>query len=146
MNKICTKCKMGKPLSEFYRCKTLKDGLQSWCKVCIKAYYKTEHGKIARQRAYKKWSNTIDGHLYRCFSNINLRCSKPDRIDYKNYGGRGIENRFESSDDFLDYVVNVLQVDPRGLQVDRINNNGHYEPGNIRFVTCKVNLSNRGKR
>ena len=36
-----------------------------------------------------------------------------------------------------------LKVDPRGLEIDRINNDGHYEPGNIRFVTRKENLANR---
>ena len=41
------------------------------------------------------------------------------------------------------YVIDELRVDPRGLQIDRIDNDGHYEKGNIRFVTCVENNNNR---
>lgn len=93
-----------------------------------------------------KFRKTIRGHLTRVFSDIKQRCTNPDCIIYKYYGGRGIENRFNSSKEFFDYVVNVLKVDPRGLDIDRINNNGHYEKGNIRFVTHKENCNNREKK
>ncbi len=46
-------------------------------------------------------------------------------------------------DEFRDYVTGVLGVDPRGLQCDRIDNEGHYERGNIRFVTAKENSHSR---
>ena len=71
------------------------------------------------------------------------RCSNPKRKAYERYGGRGIKCLFNSPDEFINYVINELQIDPRGLQIDRINNNGHYEPGNIRFVTSKINNNNR---
>ena len=51
---------------------------------------------------------------------------------------------FESLDDFRNYVIDVLKADPRGLQIDRINNGGNYEVGNIRFVTCLENNQNKG--
>ena len=45
MSKICSKCKIEKPLTEFNVCKAAKDGLQSRCKACIKdhgrEYYQT---------------------------------------------------------------------------------------------------------
>ena len=34
--KTCTKCRVEKPLSDFYRCRSFKDGLQLWCKSCNK--------------------------------------------------------------------------------------------------------------
>lgn len=43
----------------------------------------------------------------------------------------------------MNYVVDILKVDPRGFDIDRIDNNGHYEKGNIRFVTHKENCNNR---
>ena len=47
--KVCTKCGLEKPETDFHRCTRAKDGLANWCKVCVKAYHKhyaqTPHGK-----------------------------------------------------------------------------------------------------
>lgn len=88
----------------------------------------------------KRHYKTIKGHLIGVFSNIKRRITNP--ID-QNKCYKGIKNKFKSSDEFINYVVNVLKVDPRGLQIDRIDNNGHYEKGNIRFITAKENCRNR---
>lgn len=77
---------------------------------------------------------------------MKQRCTSPAYKNYKNYGGRGIKVCFKSANEFVDYVINILQVDPRGLQVDRIDNNGNYEPGNIRFVTHLENQHNKGSK
>ena len=77
------------------------------------------------------------------FNHINQRCNNPAIHNYSRYGGRGITNNFKSSDEFIDYIVYDLKVDPRGLQIDRINNDGHYGEGNIRFVAAKENNNNR---
>jgi len=132
MMKTCTKCGKEYPatLEYFYADKRYKDGLIWWCREC-------------RRRASKKYRNTIIGYLRNVFNNIEKRCNDPGRKDYKNYGGRGIQNKFKSSDEFVNYVINELQIDPRGLDVDRIDNDGHYEPGNIRFITRSENLKNR---
>jgi hypothetical protein len=111
-----------------------------------RAYQQTEDGKRARQRARDKYNDTIKGTLCNRFHRIKQRCEDPSHPRYKDYGGRGIECRFDTLGDFRDYVINVLDVDPRGLEVDRINNNGHYERGNIRFTTAKENCNNRRKR
>lgn len=65
--------------------------------------------------------------------------------NYNRYGGRGIRCKFNSFEEFFCYIVNTLEIDPRGLQIDRVNNNGHYEIDNIRFVTAKENCNNREK-
>ncbi|KKK51461.1 hypothetical protein LCGC14_3114730 [marine sediment metagenome] len=79
---------------------------------------------------------------------MNQRCSDPKAHNYNRYGGRGIKCLFKSLDTFRDYVMNGSGYDTieklKGLQIDRIDNNGHYEKGNIRFVTAKENSNNRG--
>lgn len=95
---------------------------------------------LRKQKEYRK---TISGHLARVYSNINYRCNNPKAHNYLRYGGRGIRNKFRSMKEFRDYVMDDLKIDPCGLQIDRIDNDGHYERGNIRFVTCKENNNNR---
>ena len=106
-------------------------------------YAATERGRVSAAKRQKKYYRTKIGHL-RCISRSMIqRCYKPDNHNYKYYGGRGIEICFESCDDFIDYVVNEMKVDPRGLTIDRIDNWGNYERGNIRFVTQAENNKNR---
>lgn len=161
----CSKCGEEKSLSEFHKEKQGAGGLRSQCKKCRSDYSKkyrlTDKGKQARDRASKKYRQrhrseiakdkrdhrkTFIGRLRSCFQDINKRCNNPKDKAYKYYGGRGIQNRFESTNEFIDYVINILKVDPRGFTIDRIDNDGHYEKGNIRFVTHKENCNNRRKR
>lgn len=159
--KRCLKCKTIKPIYEFNRNNSRKDGLHYYCKSCCKTYrqstkgkdvrkrydqkyHQTAKGKATRSRAIKKYYKTTRGHLKYLFNNILYKCNNPKNQAYKDYGGRGIKVKFASFDDFYDYVVNELKADPRDLAIDRIDNNGHYEHGNIRFISQAEN--NRNKR
>lgn len=143
--KICTKCKKKYPatLKYFYYHFETKDRLRPECKIChkqiSKEYKQSEKGKITQQ----KYHNTIKGYLRCIYANMNYRCKNSTAHNYNRYGGRGIQNKFKSLNDFRSYVINILKIDPRGLQIDRINNDGHYKKGNIRFVTAKKNCNNR---
>lgn len=115
-------------------------------KTVARRYRKSEKGKASYLRSKIKQTQhkaTIIGYLQSVFKNIKIRCDNPKWVAYKNYGGRGIKCLFENSDKFVNYVVNELQIDPRGLDIDRIDNDGNYEPGNIRFISHKENCSNR---
>ena len=161
--KICSQCKLSYPATLDYYDKqsSIKSGLRPECKKCrqisSKAYHIAHKKRICdRVKVYsaahkkeladyrKRYSDTIMGRLRKTFSDMNTRCSSPNHNRYHRYGGRGIQVKFKSFDEFVNHVVNELQVDPRGLTVDRIDNNGHYESGNIRFVTNKMNCQNRG--
>ncbi len=159
--KQCFRCEKCLPLSEFNRNKAKEDGLDIYCRGCIrqrdKEYRAANLDKIRRcqkeycqthqgQKVRKRYCDSLKGYLKQVFADMGKRCNNPNRRAFKDYGGRGIKVKFESLDDFRDYVTHELQVDPRGLQIDRINNNGNYEKGNIRFVTAKVNSNNRRNR
>lgn len=73
--------------------------------------------------------------------NIMARCYNSKNPAYHNYGGRGI-GVFHPWHDFNRFYLDVGDV-PEGLELDRINNDGDYEPGNIRWVTKRDNARNR---
>lgn len=126
-------------------CKRYREKNKEKVKASSDKYCASEKGKATAKRNYDRYYNTINGHLHHCFNAMKNRCINPKNKSYKNYGGRGIKCLFKSVDDFIDYVVNELHADPRGLTIDRIDNDGHYERGNIQFVTNVVNQSHRRK-
>ena len=113
-------------------------------KATRKKQQQSDAGKAKQSKANKKNRSTIRGYLRVVFDNMIRRCNNPNDPHYNRYGERGIEVRF-TLDGFRDYVIDVLKVDPRGLDIDRINNDGNYEIGNIRFISHKANCQNRSK-
>jgi hypothetical protein len=83
---------------------------------------------------YLTWRSMID----RCINTVSPT--------YKNYGGRGIkvcEEWLVSFPRFIAYLKkNKMYPKPDGLSLDRINNDGNYEPGNIRWATPKQQANN----
>jgi hypothetical protein len=69
------------------------------------------------------------------------RCLYKSQTYYKDYGGRGI-GIYEEWYDFDNFVRDMGER-PKGLFLDRINNNGHYEPDNCRWATAKEQAQNR---
>ena len=71
------------------------------------------------------------------------RCTNPRNQQYQDYGARGIRCLF-SREEFIAYCRRLVPSgDFSGLELDRIDNEGHYAPGNVRFVTKAVNLRNK---
>lgn len=72
------------------------------------------------------------------------RCHNPNSEWFPAYGGRGIKVKFSSREAFVFWALeNLPHPNYKGVQIDRIDNNGHYEPGNLRLVSAKVNMRNR---
>jgi len=81
--------------------------------------------------------------LYSVWHSMKTRCYVKKNRAYKWYGGRGIAICNEWLNDvrcFYDWALANGFV--HGLQLDRINNEGNYEPNNCRFVSSKVNIRN----
>jgi len=78
---------------------------------------------------------------YRSWCNMKERCHNTKNSEYKNYGSRGITvcKRWLKFENFLE----DMGLCPRGLTLDRINNDGNYEPSNCRWTTRKEQSYNR---
>ncbi len=101
------------------------------------AKLKTTHGDGSR-------SNTH--YLYRTWCGIKNRCTNQKRRDWKNYGGRGINICPEWADNYIafkEYILNSIGERPKGYSIDRINNDGNYEPNNIRWADIITQRHNR---
>jgi len=68
---------------------------------------------------------------YKAYTDAKGRCTNPRSQAWHNYGGRGIRFLFASYEDF----IKCVGPRPAGLSLDRIDNDSHYEPGNVRWAT-----------
>lgn len=83
----------------------------------------------------------IDTAEYRAYINAKGRCScGPDNKNYADYAGRGIKFLFTS---FKEFIQDVGLKPSSELMLDRIDNDGNYEPGNIRWATASVSKTNQ---
>lgn len=88
----------------------------------------TEHGQTGTQ-------------IYNCWKGMIDRCTNPRDKRYADYGGRGISvcTRWRV---FANFLAD-MGPRPAGHSIDRIDNDGNYEPGNCRWATAKQQRGNR---
>ena len=94
---------------------------------------------IGRERRTHGMCRTTE---YNSYINAMRRCHEPKDKSYKNYGGRGIKFNFENFEQFFAEIG----PKPKGTTLDRIDNNGHYEPGNVQWATPKEQSNNTRRK
>jgi hypothetical protein len=100
--------------------------------------YKTRSGK-QRMRTSAEFNS---------WKNMKERCTVKSRIEYENYGGRGIQVcerwKLPKGEGFRNFLTD-MGPRPAGMTLDRINPQGHYEPTNCRWADAKVQANNQGR-
>lgn len=105
----------------------LKLGLSQSC-GCLLRERASKANRIHGQRTTKNTTRT-----YQAWKAMRQRCNNSKTSAYKNYGGRGI-NICSHWDKFENFFEDMGEA-PKGLTLDRINNDGNYEPQNCRWTT-----------
>lgn len=102
---------------------------------CRQGGYRHGHGRGRGQRhpLFEMWLGMIK------------RCHRPYNTGFKYYGGRGIAV-CERWHDFPAFLADVGERPSPELTLDRINNDGNYEPGNVRWATRKQQAANQRPR
>ena len=113
------------------RLKELLDGHANQCKQCSHLYNSHRNNDVSKQEWYNTWLHMMQ------------RCHNPNNDRYYDYGGRGIKVCEEWHNSWVFGKWAEEHGFQKGLQIDRINNDGNYEPSNCRFVTPKENMQNR---
>lgn len=142
-----------------------RNGFRFWFCVCSCGTFKIVHdyslkrggtgscGCLSREKVAQR--NTTHGegfgkkqtYLHKVWGRIKNRTSNPHADCYTDYGGRGIRihpSWYASYENFRDDILRDIGPWPGGeYSIDRIDNDGHYEPGNVRWSTKSQQGSNK---
>jgi hypothetical protein len=93
----------------------------------------TKHGESTRTKRSPE---------YVAWQNMRARCLRPSHPRYADWGGRGI-TICQRWDDFANFLADMGRRPGLGYSLDRIDNDGNYEPSNCRWTTRAAQQNNQ---
>ena len=117
------------------------------CNVHAKGYCKMHYNRFVRhgdpEHVEKESHGMSYTPEYTAWANMKDRCYNKNSEHYKNYGGRNITVCERWRDSFINFFDDMGKKPKRGMQIDRIDNNGNYEPSNCHWATHTDNQRNK---
>ncbi len=107
--------------------------------------YNWSINKAFTQPLLEKHSNTTHNSKsveYQAWLDIKARCLNSNHESYKYYGGRGIKIRSRWKKSFKCFLQDIGKKPGNSFSIDRIDNNGNYQPGNCKWSTQKQQMRN----
>lgn len=99
--------------------------------------------KRSTKHGYSKRGNTL--RIYNIWCLMRRRCNNSTSKDFKYYGARSIKICNEWSNFEIFHTWALSNGYSENLTIDRINNNGNYEPNNCRWVSMEIQNKNKRK-